>query len=579
MADLSVLKQLKERIDKIAEERNNIRLQEQADKLAMEQAMELQMHSELLGAVKENTRKNDAMLQAIQGMKIEVPKIDTPIIPPVEIPEIKVPDIHIPEIKVPPITVNVPKIELPTINVPEPRVTVNVEKSDPPIIPPFPEIPPIVMPDRMTVQGEVSLAGINPLNPLPVKLIGNYPTSSGSGGPRNVKATIQDPDENYGTMSNLNTTTTPLGSSASYTGTFEQNRFPDVMVSCITDNTGTLYFDFSVDGTNVNTFPTNGFVIASGTHEFHIARKGARYFRARLVNDSGVQTYLRLYTYFGVFGQAMAPLNQSTSTDADAILVRSAYDPLEASQGKITGVSAVNKFGQAPSGVQTSLTDIWARADSTPTQQIWLAPTAARVHAIVSSSTSDDGSPVGVGARTIRVSGLTSWTTAETSEDVTLDGTTPVNTVNSYVIIHRMKVLTSGATSINVGTITATAATDGTITALILPSKGQTQLAIYGIPSIQTLYLTNYDFTIHDTGGTAKAVDVFLVVNENPNVQTTNFITKINGGVNTAGNSHFVKEYNPYLKIPGPAIIKAQGLSSAADTDCSANFDGYLITN
>jgi hypothetical protein len=415
----------------------------------------------------------------------------------------------------------------------------------------------------------------------PVRLPEGSTLAGGGGGFRHV-AVDEMPTVDViqaGEASTVNVTTTALGSNGTYTGAWEQNNHPDVLVSCITDVAGTLYFDFSVDGVNVNTFPTNGFTVDAGTHEFHSAIKGPRYFRVRYVNGSGAQSYFRLYTYFGAFRQISAPLNQQTSIDADAILVRDSYDPLEAAQGKITGVAALNKFGQAPDGVQTTATDVGARADATPTQQIWLAPTAARVHAIVSSSTSDDGNPVGVGARTIRIYGLTSWTTAETSEDITLDGTTPVNTVNSYVIINRMKVLTSGATSINVGTITATAAVDGTVTALILAGKGQTQQAIFGLPSIQTLYLTTFDFSVHDPGTTAKAVDCFLLVNENPNVQTTNFLVKENGGANTGGTSQYTREFNPYYKIPGPAIVKMQAVSSAADTNCTATFDGYLITN
>jgi hypothetical protein len=102
-----------------------------------------------------------------------------------------------------------------------------------------------------------------------------------------------------GIESTVNTTVTPLGSGLTYTGTWEQNDYSDVMVVCITDNTGTLYFDFSVDGSNTNTFPVSGFQVASGDHELHTTVKGSRYFRARLVNDSGAQSYLRLTTYFG----------------------------------------------------------------------------------------------------------------------------------------------------------------------------------------------------------------------------------------------------------------------------------------
>ena len=263
-------------------------------------------------------------------------------------------------------------------------------------------------------------------------------------------------------------------------------------------------------------------------------------------------------------------------------------DPmLEIPRGNVTGMTWVNKFGRAPDGVQTTSTDIWDRANATPTQQIWVAPTQARIHAIVSTSDedSDTGGVVaqGDGARTIQVYGLTSWSTAETSEVITMDGTTAVNTSNSYVIVHRMKVLTKGghASGPNVGTITATAATDATVTAQINISEGQTQMAIYGIPSTQTLYMTQYYGSVHEAGlgSNAYVADVTLKVNPEPDNELLNFLIKHTNGLVSTGTGIIRHSFDPYFKIAGPAIIKIQMIGSAADGDASVGFDGIIVTN
>ena len=246
--------------------------------------------------------------------------------------------------------------------------------------------------------------------------------------------------------------------------------------------------------------------------------------------------------------------------------------------GQIPGRTRVNKFGEAPSGIQTTATDIWSRADATPTQQIWLAPTAARVHAIVSSSTDDDGAPVGTGARTIRIYGLKTWDTAESYEDITLNGTTGVNTVNSYVIIHRMKVLTMGASGPNVGTISATAATDNTVTAVILPGDGQTEMAIYGVPSTQIALLHRWSANIDKASGLVATIDYQLRVNENPNVQTTGFLRKDDLSVQSNGSSEAERIFSIPMRFDGPCIIKIQGIASTADSDGEAGFDLELVT-
>lgn len=109
-----------------------------------------------------------------------------------------------------------------------------------------------------------------------------------------------------------------------YTGLGELNDFAYVGVNLQVDEAGTLYFDFSQDGTNWSTYPVNGFTVASGINEAHTAWKGGRYMRPRFVGDSGLRTYFRLKTYYSNLPLPLsAPLNQSIGSDQDATVVRS----------------------------------------------------------------------------------------------------------------------------------------------------------------------------------------------------------------------------------------------------------------
>lgn len=243
--------------------------------------------------------------------------------------------------------------------------------------------------------------------------------------------------------------------------------------------------------------------------------------------------------------------------------------------GQVAGYSSVNKFGRSTdvdSGVDT---DIHDGANATDAVTTWVAPTTARTHQIASTSANDDGDPAGTGARTIRVFGLTAWDADEASEDITMNGVTNVATANAYVIIHRMRVLTKGASGPNVGVITATADTDGTVTAQINAGEGQTQMAIYGVPSTKIAYMSMYYASIIKNAA-AVTVALKLLVNPEPDSELIGFLVKHTNGLDSTGNSLMSHEYDPYFKISGPAIIKLQANASANNTDVSGGFDLYL---
>ena len=108
-----------------------------------------------------------------------------------------------------------------------------------------------------------------------------------------------------------------------YTGSGELNDYAYVGVNLQVDEAGTLYFDFSQDGSNWSTYPVAGFTIASGINEVHTAWKGGRYMRPRFEGVDGSRTFFRLQTYYSNLPLPLsAPLNQSIGDDQDATVVR-----------------------------------------------------------------------------------------------------------------------------------------------------------------------------------------------------------------------------------------------------------------
>lgn len=296
-----------------------------------------------------------------------------------------------------------------------------------------------------------------------------------------------------GITSTGNSTTTPLSSGATFTGTWEQNNYSDALVMLVTDNTGTLYFDFSSNGTNLDsTFPSSGFKIAAGIPEVHRAIKGSRYFRIRIVNDSGAQSYLRAITSFGSFGQLSTPLNQTLSNDTDATVSHSISDETDLMIGKYgTDRFIITKFGQNPLiDTGTVPEDIWNYGGvytGFPTG-------SAETITVTSSATTSDA------GLTLFLTGLDA-NYAIQSETITFNGSGVGVTANTYMRINRAYVVLpkSGKTT-NVGDLTAThTTTTGNIFFKMVAGTGQTNLALYTIPSGYTGYLKTYRASMADT--------------------------------------------------------------------------------
>ena len=311
--------------------------------------------------------------------------------------------------------------------------------------------------------------------------------------------TTLDP-ASYGVASTGNSTVVPLTGAATFTGTAEDNDYPEVMVSCISDVAGTLYFDFSVDGTNWNTFPSSGFLLRAGIHAFHTASKGPRQFRVRLVNASGAQTYLRLKTYYGKFIQPMAPLNQQLSVDADAIATRPSSAQDEITLGRRAGATGWTKFAYrtnltAATGEQLITGD---NTTNTPT----IITTASTFTIAYNNATDGLGQ---TGALKVTLYYLNSIGEAAIAE-VTLTATGSDVTAFTGLGINRAVVSQSGSATYNTNAITITATTGGSVQAYIPALQAVTQTALFHVPTNARGAAKQLFLAANKVGGTSPVV-------------------------------------------------------------------------
>jgi len=241
----------------------------------------------------------------------------------------------------------------------------------------------------------------------------------------------------------------------------------------------------------------------------------------------------------------------------------------EITRGNVSGSSTITKFG-FNSDIDTASTpeDIWN------TGGVYVAPTAARVHAIVSNSVNDTSA--GTGCRTVLVFGIIGDYTRVT-ETVTMNGTTPVNTVNSYLHIHLIQCRSVGSSGVNAGTITATAATDATITATILTGEGQTASSIFLIPAGFTGYITRLRSRMNcATANSAATIGVYTI----PFGLSMQLKTQM--GINNSGSSFVELNYSdsaPFI-VPEKSWIRLRCTSvTNNNTSIEAEYDLILIQN
>lgn len=299
-----------------------------------------------------------------------------------------------------------------------------------------------------------------------------------------------------------NSTSSALTANSTFEGTWTPCvLYSSVVVACLTDQTGTLYLDFSPGPDSSGTYyqdSTLTFAISGSTNDVHRITVTRPYFRIRVVNGSTNQTYLRLSVMLGHATALNSPLNSSVQQDADAVVARTTTDEVSVMTNHFVGMRILSRFGRNPD--VDGAEDLWSGGGN----YAGFPTSAAEEFQVLSSSVNDASG--GSGARTLRVYYYNSnYEMFDSSGnylyfDVTLNGTNAVNSGVTGMRVWRALVLTSGATGSNEGTITVRWRTTTSVIFCVIPiGFANTQIGVFTVPAGYTGYLKRYDYTMDDT--------------------------------------------------------------------------------
>lgn len=252
-------------------------------------------------------------------------------------------------------------------------------------------------------------------------------------------------------ISSVNSTTTPLGSSATFTGTGEDLlSFNEITLNLYATSSaanGTLYFEFSSDNTNWDiSIP----ITISDPTQFvpFPLRVVARYFRVRYANGTTAQTVFRLQTIYhkGSAKHLTRTLTQSLASNEPVEVVKAilaGVDPTSGGSGNVGIVSGGNPLrnsllvtdgarpSQVPGRTSVNITgrttaDVNARTTTSgKTLYITSIEIIARNDSITAATNIDIRDSASAGTGTIKRSYSVSASTNQSGANIVVTNTFP----------------------------------------------------------------------------------------------------------------------------------------------------------
>lgn len=240
-------------------------------------------------------------------------------------------------------------------------------------------------------------------------------------------------------------------------------------------------------------------------------------------------------------------------------------DYLSIAKGQIAGHSVVAGSGYSSViSTTTTASTIWTG------NSLYVYPPAATVMTLSSSSALD--TVAGTGARTVHIRGLDA-SYNRISEVVALNGQTAVSTVNSYLRVFGINVLTAGSLLVNQGVLYAGT---GTVTAGVPATK-------YAIANLgdNASFIASYTVPAGFTGFIAQAV---VSIGKGKDTEWSTWVAPFGMVMRKARNGYLfesttVQINNIPLVAPEKTDVELRGKSVNANTDMSINFDFVLVDN
>lgn len=253
---------------------------------------------------------------------------------------------------------------------------------------------------------------------------------------------------------------------------------------------------------------------------------------------------------------------------------------LEVMKGNVSGQQIVNKFGRNPD-VGTALVHVSIGG-------FYQTPTTAQSLEVLSADANDN--PAGAGGHKITIQGLDANFDIQ-SEEVTLNGTTPVALVNTYMRVFRGFISESGSyvtTSVpsHTGQITLRNSGAG-VTWFIIDTAtgvttsgfgiGQTQIGTYTVPAGFTAYVLTKSFSVEST----KTAKIYLFKRNKGDDVTTPFtgtmrLFEQNDGIAELST---IDPKAPIQMIEEKSEVGFFALAASAATSISVEFQLLLVQN